>query len=118
MPLPEAECPELVNQFLINPKLWVNLPTSQTTNNMKKAGSSLANWDLVSEEKEKYWISLQCASNWLIMKSKFPQPFRKLDILTFPILKIPVHFLRIDEQIGHLPHGELEIHLFEFQQPP
>ena len=38
-------------------------------------------------------------------------------VFTFSVYEITEDFLRRNEQIEHLPHGELEVHVAEAQQP-
>lgn len=38
--------------------------------------------------------------------------------LTLPIVEVPVHFLGRYEQVQHLPHRKLEVHLVELDEPP
>lgn len=38
--------------------------------------------------------------------------------ITFPVMKVSVDFLRSNEEVDHLPKGELKIHLLEVAQLP
>jgi hypothetical protein len=35
---------------------------------------------------------------------------------TFSVCKVAEYFLRRNEQVDHLPHGKLKVHVIEFEQ--